>query len=331
VGKSRFIAEKISAKLASTGTQSITPDPTDAPYGELRRARLGDVLLVLSNSGETAELKRLFHAARLHQFFVAAMTGRVTSSLAQATDLVLNIGMIQEACPLRLTPTTTAMLAFGDALVLIIQEDADLYHTMLMLTLSGRESRAFSNICRLASESAKALFGITRQDFARRHPGGSLGKEPLQVCDLMWPLESIPVVGPDTPLRQALSAICEESCAPGVAAVFGDHSQIIEVFTGKDAPLSVGEADNSGLRIPVVARYMQRPRRAIHHQALMREAILIFRERSTELLPVEDNYKRLVDLSSCWSSSPRQPFQGWTKEASPQCAPSAVVDIRRIL
>ncbi|MES0057223.1 SIS domain-containing protein [Mesorhizobium sp. M0078] len=145
IGKSRLVGEKISASLASTGTRSITLDPVDALHGDLGRVRAGDVILALSNSGETAELLQFIRAVRHLRVIVAAITGRACSSLAQAADVVLDIGLTQEACALGLAPTTstTAMGAMGDALALILQEQR----------------------------------GFTRQDFARLHPSGSLGRE----------------------------------------------------------------------------------------------------------------------------------------------------------
>jgi arabinose-5-phosphate isomerase len=144
VGKSRLVGEKISATLASTGTRSITLDATDALHGDLGRLRQGDLLLCISNSGETEELKRLAAAARSFGVTIVAITGNAASSLAGLSDLVLDIGPMPEACPLGLAPTTTttAQMALGDALAMVLLERR----------------------------------GFTREDFARWHPAGTLGR-----------------------------------------------------------------------------------------------------------------------------------------------------------
>ncbi len=144
VGKSQLVGEKISATLASTGTPSFTLDPTNALHGDLGRVSRGDAMLALSNSGETAELSRVVDIAKALPIMIIAITGDAESSLARQSDIVLDIGRTKEACPLGLAPTTstTTMMALGDALALIILEQR----------------------------------GFTRDDFARLHPAGSLGK-----------------------------------------------------------------------------------------------------------------------------------------------------------
>lgn len=149
VGKSRLVGKKISATFASTGTRSITLDPTDALHGDLGRLRMGDLLLCISNSGETEELKRLATAARTFGVTIVAITGNAGSSLAQLSDFVLDIGSMPEACPLGLAPTTTstAQMALGDALAMVLQERR----------------------------------GFTREDFARFHPAGKLAQVSITV------------------------------------------------------------------------------------------------------------------------------------------------------
>lgn len=144
VGKSRLVGEKISATLSSTGTLSITLDPTDAMHGDLGRIRSDDILIALSNSGETQLLSDLVVCARKVPVEVVAITGNPNSSLAKLSDVVLDIGKVEEACPLGLAPTTstTAMIALGDALALVLLEQR----------------------------------GFTRADFARLHPSGALGR-----------------------------------------------------------------------------------------------------------------------------------------------------------
>lgn len=145
VGKSQLVGEKISATLASTGTPSHTLDPTDAMHGDLGRIHSDDILLAMSNSGETMELSHVVSSAKRIPVKVIAMTGNRDSTLAKLSDIVLDIGRAKEACPLGLAPTTstTAMMALGDALALVLLEQR----------------------------------GFTREDFARLHPAGALGKK----------------------------------------------------------------------------------------------------------------------------------------------------------
>ncbi len=146
VGKSWLVGARLSATLAATGTPSITLHPTEALHGDLGRVRPGDLLLVLSKSGETAEVLALLGAARaaVPGLVVIAVTGNRASSIARAADAVVSMGAVREACSLGLVPTTSAvvMAALGDALVV----------------------------------SVAAARGLTARDFARVHPGGDLGR-----------------------------------------------------------------------------------------------------------------------------------------------------------
>ncbi|WP_287261516.1 KpsF/GutQ family sugar-phosphate isomerase [Mesorhizobium sp.] len=263
IGKSGLVGEKISAILASTGTRSITLNPVDALHGDLGRVGAGDVIIALSNSGETAELMQLIRAVRQLPVVVAAMTGSATSSLAQAADVVLDIGPLQEACPLGLTPTTstTAMAAMGDALALVLQERR----------------------------------GFTRQDFARLHPGGNLGRGLMRVRDLMWPLEAIPVFRPDTPLALALLSMCGASRKSGVAAVVGERCKVVGILLGESIGRLVDGGATPDLNDPV-ERHMQPPLATISGHAFLDQAGQLFNQHEIELMPVYDDQERFAGL-----------------------------------
>jgi arabinose-5-phosphate isomerase len=172
MGKSGLIGQKISATLASTGTPSLFLHPAEATHGDLGRIVKGDVLIALSNSGDTEELLALASwAKRLGSPFVA-LTGNPHSALAQAADVHLDVATRIEACPLGLAPTasTTAALAMGDALSMALLEER----------------------------------GFTVEDFAVLHPGGRLGKKLLRVEDLMHTGDAIPQVRPDTIMKDVL-------------------------------------------------------------------------------------------------------------------------------
>lgn len=265
VGKSRIIGEKISATLASTGTRSIALDPLDALHGSLGRVSPGDVFLGLSNSGETAELQQLVRAVRVQPVLVAVMTGCATSSLAATADIVLDIGTVREACTLGLAPTssTTAMMALGDALALILLERR----------------------------------GFTRQDFARFHPGGSLGRELMCVRDIMWPLERVPVLSPDSTLAHALVAMCRINRCSGIAVVLDTRAKVIGLLSNEAIERALGRDQKLNLMERVKA-HMQTPRTMIRDDAPVYEAAQIFRSRGGDILPVEDSGARFVGILS---------------------------------
>lgn len=172
MGKSGLIGQKISATLSSTGTPSLFLHPAEATHGDLGRIVKGDVLIALSNSGDTEELLGLASWAKRLGSPLVALTGNPRSPLAQAADVHLDVAIRVEACPLGLAPTasTTAALAMGDALSMALLEKR----------------------------------GFTVEDFAVLHPGGRLGKKLLRVEDLMHTGEAIPRVRPDTTMRDVL-------------------------------------------------------------------------------------------------------------------------------
>ncbi|KUM24051.1 hypothetical protein AU467_31630 [Mesorhizobium loti] len=265
IGKSRLVGEKISATLAATGTRSITLDPVDALHGDLGRVSMGDVILALSNSGEAAELMLFIRAVRQFPVIIAAITGRATSSLALSANVVLDIGPMEEACALGLVPTTstTAMAAMGDALALVVQERR----------------------------------GFKREDFARLHPGGNLGRKLMRVRDLMLPLEAIPLFRPDTPLSLVLLSMCRTCRRFGGAAVIGERCKIIGIFLAE----SLGQQVERGVLLDFnepVERYMQPPLAAISEHALLDEAARYFHQLEIELVPVHDDQDKFIGLIS---------------------------------
>ncbi|MER8402135.1 KpsF/GutQ family sugar-phosphate isomerase [Mesorhizobium sp. M1348] len=265
IGKSRLVGERISAILTSTGTRSITLDPVDALHGDIGRVRAGDVIIALSNSGETAELMQFIRAVRQLPVMVAAITGRANASLAQSADVVVDIGQMQEACALGLAPTTStiAMAAVGDALALVLHERR----------------------------------GFTRQDFARLHPGGSLGRELMRVRDLMWPLEAIPVFRPDTPLSLALLSMCRAPRKLGIGAVLCERSKVVGILMGESIGRLLDRGATPDLNEPV-ERHMQPPLTAISGHAFLDQAAELFRQHESDLIPVHDDQERFVGLIS---------------------------------
>jgi arabinose-5-phosphate isomerase len=201
MGKSGHIARKIAATLASTGTPAFFLHPGEASHGDIGMITRGDVLLALSNSGETPELLALLPPLKRLAIPLIAMSGNSTSTLALAADVHLDVAVPQEACPHNLAPTasTTAALVMGDALAVALLE-----------------ARGFS-----------------ADDFARTHPGGSLGRRLLlHVEDIMRRDDALPRVGLDTPVAEGLLEMTRKGL--GMTAVLDSEQRVVGIFTDGD-------------------------------------------------------------------------------------------------
>ncbi|VWX32842.1 MULTISPECIES: SIS domain-containing protein [unclassified Limnobacter] len=201
VGKSGLIAKKIAATFASTGTPSFFVHATEASHGDLGMITQEDVVIALSNSGNTEELVAVLPAIARRGAKIVAMTGKPDSALARQADLVLDCGVEKEACPLNLAPTasTTAALALGDALAVVV--------------LKAR--------------------GFSEEDFALSHPGGSLGRKLLtHVSDVMRKGDRIPSVSPSASISNAILEITKKGL--GMTAVVDPGNKLLGVFTDGD-------------------------------------------------------------------------------------------------
>jgi len=201
MGKSGHVGRKIAATLASTGTPAFFLHPGEASHGDLGMVTPGDVVLAISNSGESDELAAILPAVRRLGVTVIAMTGRAESTLARHADIVLDSGVDQEACPLNLAPTasTTAQMALGDALAVAL--------------LDAR--------------------GFVEADFARSHPGGSLGRKLLMhVRDLMSQGDAVPRVLPTAPFTDLLREMSRARF--GFSAVVDATGHVRGIFTDGD-------------------------------------------------------------------------------------------------
>ncbi|HEX4667033.1 MAG TPA: KpsF/GutQ family sugar-phosphate isomerase [Chthoniobacterales bacterium] len=201
VGKSGHIGEKIAATLTSTGSPAVVLDSLNALHGDLGMVADGDVVLALSYSGETEELLRILPAIARFQVSVIAICGAAESTLAQNCDVFLDVNVEQEACPLNLAPTssTTVMLALGDALAMVLLEAR----------------------------------GFQKEDFARFHPGGMVGRSLLlRVHQIMRPRAALALVRPEANIRAVLEAMT--AVRAGAAVVAGDDEQLLGIFTHGD-------------------------------------------------------------------------------------------------
>lgn len=201
MGKSGHIGSKIAATLASTGSPAFFVHPGEASHGDLGMITAKDVVLALSNSGETSELLTILPLIKRLGVPLIAMTGNPQSNLAQQADVHVDVSVAQEACPLNLAPTssTTATLAMGDALAIALLEAR----------------------------------GFTEQDFARSHPGGSLGRRLLlMVSDVMVTGEQIPRVSDRASLKDALLEMTRKGL--GMTAIIDDQGRLAGIYTDGD-------------------------------------------------------------------------------------------------
>lgn len=200
MGKSGHVGNKIVATLASTGQPAFFVHPGEASHGDLGMVQTDDVVIALSNSGETSELSDIIAFTRRYRIGLIGMTRGANSTLAEASDVALIIPNSPEACPMGLAPTTstTVMLALGDALA----------------------------VCLLERK------GFSAQDFKNFHPGGKLGQRLLKVADLMHDGDHLPLVGQDTPMSDALIVMSQKSF--GVVGVVDENGVLGGVITDGD-------------------------------------------------------------------------------------------------
>jgi arabinose-5-phosphate isomerase len=259
MGKSGHIARKIAATLASTGTPAFFLHPAEASHGDLGMITRGDAVLALSNSGETPELLLLLpHLARLAVPLIV-MAGKTDSTLGRAATVALDVSVPEEACPLNLAPTasTTATLAMGDALAVAVLEAR----------------------------------GFTKQDFARSHPGGTLGRQLLMhVEQLMRTGDALPRVGPQTRLGEGLLEMSRKGL--GMTVIVDDGNRILGVFTDGDLRRALDHhVDVHGVAMSEV---MTSPCKSIGPQALAAEAVHLMELHRITALPVADEQGRLI-------------------------------------
>ncbi len=253
MGKSGHIGRKIAATLASTGTPAMFVHPAEAHHGDLGMVMPGDVVLALSNSGESEELTGLLPVLKRQGVPLIAITGQADSALGRHADVVLDSAVSQEACPLNLAPTasTTAQLALGDVLAVVL--------------LSAR--------------------GFKAEDFARSHPGGSLGRRLLtHVRDVMRQGDAVPAVGPDTSFGDVMREMSAKGL--GAAAVVDAQRRVLGVFTDGDLRRRI-EAGQP-LREATASQVMSpNPTTIADDQLAAQAAALMEAKRITTLLVVD--------------------------------------------
>jgi len=258
LGKSGLICRKIAATLSSTGTPSFFLHAGDGIHGDLGMVMKGDVVLAVSNSGETEELLKLLPIMKKLGLKLIAMTGNPNSVLSQSADVSLNVIVKQEACSLGLSPTasTTAVLAMGDALAVVLLRERN----------------------------------FKEEDFALRHPGGILGRRLLlHVEDLMHQGEELPLVGQDTPMKETLLEITAKRL--GVTGVTNNRGRLVGVVT--DGDLRRGLKNNGDiLRLKAKDLMTKNPKTVPSNKLAYRALALMERHSITSLFIQKNGAKR---------------------------------------
>jgi arabinose-5-phosphate isomerase len=258
MGKSGLIGKKIAATLASTGTPALFLHPAEGIHGDLGMVTRGDTVIALSNSGETDEIARMLPSLKRLGISIIALTGNADSTLARNSDVVIDVGVKEEACPLGLAPTasTTAALAMGDALAVALLEKR----------------------------------GFREEDFACFHPGGALGKRLLlRVRDLMHTGDAIPVVTEATLIKDAIYEISSKKM--GVTAVVNGNGRLVGVISDGDLRRWMERTERSGenLLTKQASDIMTVNPKVVGKDALAAEAMAIMEQNSITCLIVADS------------------------------------------
>jgi arabinose-5-phosphate isomerase len=262
MGKAGLVGQKISATLASTGTPSLFLHPAEALHGDLGRLRPEDVVLALSKSGATRELVQLLGPIKAIGAQIIALCESAESPLGKEADLVLALGQAPEACPLGLAPTvsTTVMLALGDALS--------------MAVLEGRD--------------------FTREEFARFHPAGSLGKKLMRVREIMRTGAELPLLPSGSTITEALTVMSSTPGRPGAALVVDASGCLCGIFTDGD----LRRMAQSG-SVPVndrIEKHMAADPHRLQESELVGEVLRRFRDSHVDQMPVVNAHNIVTGL-----------------------------------
>ena len=265
VGKNLHIAEKMSAIFSSTGTRSIVLNPVQAMHGDLGMVSAKDVLVALSFSGESAEVNNLIPAIRRHGLKVISMTGRPDSTLAQMSDIHIEIPCGKEACPFGMAPTnsTTATMAMGDALAMVLI-DAQKFPV---------------------------------EDYAMNHPAGAIGRAlVMKVTDVMRTGEHLAAIGPEATVLDSLMAMTKAQ--GGSAVVVDAKGMLLGIFTDGDfrRVMSERRQHEGDPMVAPITRYMTPKPLFVYDDAYAAELLKIFEKRRIDDLPVCDRSGRVVGL-----------------------------------
>jgi arabinose-5-phosphate isomerase len=263
MGKAGLVGQKLAATFASTGTRAFSLHPAEAVHGDLGKIRADDIVIALSQSGETAEVLRLVPALRQLPACLIAITERTVSSLGRASDLCIALGPIEEACPLGLAPSasTTVLMAVGDALALLVSQMRD----------------------------------FTAADFARYHPGGSLGSKLTRVEDVMRTGNDVRLAHVDETIRTVFVRLAGPRRRSGAVMITDDDSVLLGIFTDSDLARLLEKRREAAFDHPISAVMTVNPY-AIQVGATLADAIELMKAHKISELPVIDHGRHLVGL-----------------------------------
>jgi arabinose-5-phosphate isomerase len=261
IGKSGIIGQKIAATLNSTGTPAFFLHPVEAMHGDLGMVASTDIVIAISYSGQTSELNALMASLKKRGVRIIAMTGGLHSSLAEAADIILDIGIPMEACPLGLAPTTstTATLALGDALAVVL--------------LNRKKFQA--------------------SDFRKNHPGGSLGERlKVKVSEVMVTGKGVPVINSRQTAVEAVQVLNEKNL--GAVLIVNEESRVVGILTDGDVRRYI--ADQATFRGLNASEVMTVDPVCIDGEMLAADALSILQRHEITILPIIDADKKLVGM-----------------------------------
>jgi len=263
MGKSGIICKKIAATFSSTGLPSLFLHPAEAIHGDLGMIATGDVLIAVSNSGETEELLPLLEWAKRVGVPLISLTGNLNSSVARHSDIALDVSVSEEACPLNLVPTasTTAALAMGDALAMCLME----------------------------------LRGFRQEDFARLHPGGKLGKKLMKVSELMRTGDRLPKVYAQTLMKDVIYEMSRKGL--GITSVLDRDERVVGVISDGDLRRHL-ESDGEILKRRAMECMTSNPKTIDENELATKALNLMEKMKITSLLVLDDqeNLKGIIHL-----------------------------------
>jgi arabinose-5-phosphate isomerase len=263
IGKAGLIGQKLTATFASTGVRAHFLHPAEAFHGDLGRLHADDLVLALSQSGETAEMLQLLPALRSMGIAIVAMTASAESTLGRAASIVLPLGRLEEACSLGLAPSTstTVMVALGDALALVVSR----------------------------------LRGFGEEDFARFHPGGALGRKLSAVEDHMRPLEQCRLARANQTVRQVVLSSTRPGRRSGAIMLVEESGRLAGLFTDSDLARLIERRNDAALDQPIHTVMAKTPT-TVQAGERMSAAIEILTERKFSELPVVDRQGRPLGM-----------------------------------
>jgi arabinose-5-phosphate isomerase len=263
MGKAGLVGQKLAATLASTGTRAFHLHPADAVHGDLGRVRADDIVIALSHRGETEEVLRLIPAVRRLGACLIAITERASSSLGQLSDLCIALGPVEEACPLGLAPSasTTALMAVGDALALLVSRMRD----------------------------------FSPEDFALYHPGGSLGRKLSRVEDVMRTGGQLRRAHVDETVRDVFVRLAGPRRRSGAVLIEDDETHLLGIFTDSDLARLFEKRREADLDLPIGELMTVDPKR-VRVGSMLADAVELLKAHKISELPVIDRGNHLVGL-----------------------------------